>query len=236
MIDIIIFAKAPIAGQVKTRLIPALGAAGAAHLAAHMLEHTVTAARAAGLGAVELCLSPGAAHPDWAGQLPQHPDLRIHDQGDGDLGERMARAMERVLSAPRKRRMPFPPPEGARKLEAARRFVDNHAPVGGALRGALLIGTDCADMSAALLREAARLLRDADACLLPCEDGGYALIGMTRYAPEAFRDIAWSTSEVAATTLARLRALNWKVAIGPTVRDIDTPADLNHLQTLANPL
>ena len=51
---IVIFAKAPVPGRVKTRLIPALGAEGSAALAAEMLERTVGEALATVL-AVELC-------------------------------------------------------------------------------------------------------------------------------------------------------------------------------------
>ena len=45
---LIVFAKAPVAGLAKTRLIPALGAAGAAALAERLLAHAVDAAMAAG--------------------------------------------------------------------------------------------------------------------------------------------------------------------------------------------
>src|SRR5690606_40367434 len=52
---IIVFAKAPRPGLAKTRLIPALGAAGAATLAARMLAHTLDQTLASGVGVVELC-------------------------------------------------------------------------------------------------------------------------------------------------------------------------------------
>ncbi len=93
---ILIFAKAPVPGRVKTRLIPALGAEGAARLARCMLAHTLAQARMAGLGPVELCASPGLDHPDWAGcSLPA--GVVGSDQGEGDLGERMSRAIRRRL-------------------------------------------------------------------------------------------------------------------------------------------
>lgn len=97
-IRIIIFAKAPVAGQVKTRLIPALGAVGAARLARRMLAHTVDKAFAAGVGTVELCASPSMHDPAWhRPTLP--PELQWSDQGEGELGERMARAARRWLDA-----------------------------------------------------------------------------------------------------------------------------------------
>lgn len=93
--QIVIFAKAPVPGQAKTRLIPALGEAGAARLAAAMLAQTVAAASAAGLGAPELCVTPDHADPCWAVHLPA--GIPLSDQGPGDLGERLAAAAGRVL-------------------------------------------------------------------------------------------------------------------------------------------
>jgi uncharacterized protein len=90
---IVIFAKAPVAGKVKTRLIPALGAEGAAKLAREMLERTVEEAVASGL-AVELCADPEPEHADW---LTHKPELPASSQGEGDLGERLARAARRVI-------------------------------------------------------------------------------------------------------------------------------------------
>ena len=58
MTRIIIFAKAPVPGFAKTRLIPALGEAGAAGLARQMLFDTLKEALAAGIGPVELCVWP----------------------------------------------------------------------------------------------------------------------------------------------------------------------------------
>jgi rSAM/selenodomain-associated transferase 1 len=89
---IVIFAKAPLPGRVKTRLIPALGAEGAARLAREMLERTVAEALASGLP-VELCGDPDAA--EWH---EARPGLALTAQGEGDLGERLARAAARVLA------------------------------------------------------------------------------------------------------------------------------------------
>lgn len=93
---IVVIAKAPIAGFAKTRLIPALGAEGAARLAERMLHHTVGNALAAGLGPVELCTTPAPEDPAWA-RLDLPTDLEWSEQGDGDLGMRMARAAGRTL-------------------------------------------------------------------------------------------------------------------------------------------
>jgi rSAM/selenodomain-associated transferase 1 len=92
---IVIFAKAPRAGRVKTRLVPALGADGAARLAERMLRHTVSQALLADLGMVELCGSP-ADDPYW-NAFNDVAGLTCSDQGDGDLGARLARAARRVI-------------------------------------------------------------------------------------------------------------------------------------------
>lgn len=81
---IIVMAKAPLPGVAKTRLIPALGAAGAAALAERMLEHAVQQAVAAQLGPVELCVTPDATHPAFK-RLAQLPRVSVALQGGGDL-------------------------------------------------------------------------------------------------------------------------------------------------------
>lgn len=92
-VRIIIFAKAPQAGRAKTRLIPALGGAGAARLAQRMLQATLATAQAAALGPLQLCLSPPPGDPAWA-EVDWPTGVELRDQGEGDLGQRMARAVD----------------------------------------------------------------------------------------------------------------------------------------------
>lgn len=195
---IIVFAKAPRPGLAKTRLIPALGAAGAAALAARMLAHTLDQALASGVGAVELCAAPAPGDAMWQGvELPE--GLALTAQGEGDLGARMARAMQRAGEADE------------------------------SCAGVLLIGTDCPALDAACLRRAANALSETDAVIVPTADGGYALLGLRRFDASLFADLAWSTPTVAATTLARLEMLGWSCTRLPLMLDIDEPADLVHL-------
>jgi uncharacterized protein len=94
-IRIVIMAKAPVAGFAKTRLIPALGAEGAARLAQKMLSHTLATALASKLGVVEICATPDPTDPAWQNlNLPNN--IIWSAQGDGDLGERMSRAVART--------------------------------------------------------------------------------------------------------------------------------------------
>ena len=97
MTTLVIFAKAPQPGSVKTRLIPALGAEGAAALARRMLDHAIDHALGAGVGPVELCMSPAPGDLAWRGvYLPA--DVRCTAQDEGDLGQRMASAVQRVTT------------------------------------------------------------------------------------------------------------------------------------------
>ena len=82
---IVIFAKAPVAGLAKTRLIPALGAETAARLARRMLLHTLQEASAAAVGPVELCVTPHPSDPAWQGLPPleslEGPDVDLSTFG-----------------------------------------------------------------------------------------------------------------------------------------------------------
>jgi len=95
---IVVFAKAPQAGLAKTRLIPALGAMGAARLARRLLDHALAQALGPDVGPVELCMSPGPDDAAWQGIALPDKLLRT-DQGEGDLGARLKTLRERVESA-----------------------------------------------------------------------------------------------------------------------------------------
>jgi rSAM/selenodomain-associated transferase 1 len=85
---LIIFTRFPEPGKTKTRLIPHLGAEGAAQLQKEMTEHVVRQARRTDTE-IEIRYTGGAVEQmrDWLGA-----DLRYVEQGGGDLGERMQRA------------------------------------------------------------------------------------------------------------------------------------------------
>jgi rSAM/selenodomain-associated transferase 1 len=93
---IIILAKAPQPGLAKTRLIPALGAEGAALLARRMLETTLERALVARVGPVELRVTPAITASTWR-DVPIPDGIEISAQGEGDLGARLARATQSGL-------------------------------------------------------------------------------------------------------------------------------------------
>ena len=90
---IAILAKAPIEGFAKTRLIPRLGAAGAARLQRRLIERSIQTAIAAALGPVSLWCTPSTEHDAFA-CLAARYELRLFRQADGDLGARMLHAFE----------------------------------------------------------------------------------------------------------------------------------------------
>jgi uncharacterized protein len=97
---LIVFAKAPVAGLAKTRLIPALGPDGAAQLAERLLAHTLQQALALPLAHLELCVTPSDQHPAFEhARAAAAGRLQITLQGEGDLGARMHRALSRALSS-----------------------------------------------------------------------------------------------------------------------------------------
>lgn len=197
---VVILAKAPMPGYAKTRLIPRLGADGAAALAKRLLGIAVAEALAAQLGRVELWAAPDERHPAFTA-LAGQGGLVLRPQGDGDLGQRMARAF-------------------ARHAECSAGPADS--PM-------LLIGTDAPCLDRLYLRQAAAALDDHDAVFGPALDGGYTLVGLRRPAPHLFDAIAWSTPSVMAETRLRLRRLGLRHAELPVLFDLDEPADLDRL-------
>ncbi len=216
---LLIFARRPVPGRCKTRLIPALGAAGAAELHARLLRHALASARAARLGRLEL----------WVDQLAGDPGSDSgNDSGSdpgGDSGDDTIDPLWQALAA-----------EFGANLRLQCRG-DLGARMHGALRdalrrspdGALLLGSDCPPLTPGYLRAAAAALRTQDAAFAPVADGGYALIGLRRARGALFRQMPWSSAAVMAETRRRLHRLGLTHWRGETLWDVDRPQDLARL-------
>ena len=208
---LILFAKPPLAGRVKTRLAENLGRDGAARLYACFLQDAAETARALiqarpGVGIVcEWALEEAESLdefplPDWL------PGAYLHRAQTGaDIGMRMAAALGRCLAFGRR---------------------------------AVLIGTDFPDLPHEVLITAFRNLDsgdDAKITLGPAADGGYYLVGMNRFVPEIFVGIPWSTREVLSRTMEKARTLGVGTSLLPEWRDVDDADDLDALKDrLAN--
>jgi rSAM/selenodomain-associated transferase 2/rSAM/selenodomain-associated transferase 1 len=145
-----IFARSPVAGQVKTRLARAIGDVAAVRHHVEFVERTLAtacAAKAAGIvDRVELWCAPDVDAPAFAAWR-DHYGVTLHAQAGDDLGARMRNALDASL---------------------------------GRGSPAILVGTDCPVLDLDYLALAVAALDDHDAVLGPVEDGGYMLVGLRR--------------------------------------------------------
>ncbi|HEV2444661.1 MAG TPA: TIGR04283 family arsenosugar biosynthesis glycosyltransferase, partial [Candidatus Sulfopaludibacter sp.] len=192
---LILFTRYPVAGRAKTRLIPALGAEGAARLQRRLALRAVRAAEAlqcSGGAALEIHVSDAdeARVRHWLGDR-----FQIRPQVEGDLGHRLAAAFDQSFRSGSK--------------------------------ATAIIGSDCPELSAAVLCEAFARLRDWPVVFGPTKDGGYYLVGMRQPVPELFCGISWGSSSVLGESLRIIEQLGLRAALLPVLEDIDRPEDLS---------
>lgn len=218
---LIVFTRYPQPGRVKTRLIPALGAGGAAALHSLLTERAIaTAQKLCHDRRIELEVRYGDA--DWrrvyrwldvqptdgstdlaraAGTLPGGCPVRLRPQSGADLGARMHDA-----------------------------FVEAHHD--GCQ--AIIIGTDVPGLTATHIGEAIDALGRHDLVLGPATDGGYYLVGLRSPRPDLFADVPWGTDGVLARTLDLGRNAGLEVHLVGQLTDIDRPEDLPLLAEFAD--
>ncbi|NQT15380.1 MAG: DUF2064 domain-containing protein [Planctomycetes bacterium] len=191
---LIIFTRYPEPGKAKTRLIPALGPAGAACLGREMTRQTFRWAKelaSARAVSVDVRFDGGDA------TLMRHcfgDRFAFLPQALGDLGERMRGAFDSAFRA-------------------------------GAAR-AVIVGTDCPDLTSQVVATAFDRLAQNDVVLGPATDGGYYLIGLRREAPELFAQIPWGSGNVLEETLRASEAANLSTVLLQPLCDVDRPEDL----------
>jgi rSAM/selenodomain-associated transferase 1 len=217
----VVFARAPVPGQVKTRLFRAdpgvtqaalgrlLSAEDAARLHQAFVRDVLHKGQQAGFSRRVLYAADAVDHPALQ-RMASEFGYQLRLQRGADLGERMGNAITAELSAD---------PE----------------PGGGRPASVVLVGTDSPTLPVRYLRQAAAALSDrADIVIGPASDGGYYLIGMRRPELGLFAGpLPWGTDEVLARTLERLRALKAsgrRPYLLPFFYDCDTPADLRLLR------
>ena len=93
---LIVFAKTPVAGQVKTRLGAVVGPDQAAEIYEHLLETCITASATNDLWQQVIAITPESDKAYF-----EQRGLEIMRQSGTDLGERMSNALAQVLSAAR---------------------------------------------------------------------------------------------------------------------------------------
>ena len=201
---LIVFARRPVLGRVKSRLAATLGAVRALAAYRRLLEATIALAEASGADRLELRLADDGASQD-ALDTPASPETwnlpsilaargwSVAPQRGADLGERMHEALSQALSM-------------------------GERPV--------LIGSDCPSLSPSDIAAAFAALDRADAVFAPTEDGGYALVGLSAPAWALFESIPWSTTRVADRTRQCAAEAGLRVEWLRTVWDVDVEADL----------
>jgi rSAM/selenodomain-associated transferase 1 len=197
-----VVAKAPSAGESKTRLAPPLTREEAAALSACFLRDTaasVADACAALGGAAQpvVVYTPAGAEGSFDGLLPE--GFALLAQRGGGFGERLWNA--------------------ARDLFAL------------GFASACLIDSDSPTLpTRALVAAVEELSKPGERVVLgAADDGGYYLIGMKSAHARLFEEIEWSTPRVAAQTIARAEECYLPVALLPAWYDVDDAAALARL-------
>jgi uncharacterized protein len=90
---------------------------------------------------------------------------------------------------------------------------------------AVIIGSDCPELTGETLQQAFDLLDTTDFVLGPVPDGGYYLLGMKSLESSVFYDMEWSTETVRAKTIEKIQAVGKTFALLPMLSDVDTEAD-----------
>ena len=99
----------------------------------------------------------------------------------------------------------------------------------------ITIGCDCPDLSREHIGRAFDALYMKDLVLGPATDGGYYLIGMKCPCEILFKDIPWGTDRVLETTVYLAQELDLSIEILEELRDVDRPADLEHINYHPDP-
>ena len=198
---LLVFAKAPEPGRVKTRLCPPLTPRQAAALYDAFLRDALdryAALAATASGATASGVGPGAAgglavrlHLDGAARVPDWvpPGVEVLPQRGDGLGERMLRAFVQAFAAGHDR--------------------------------AIVVGTDHPTLPTEYLGLALDALDDPlTAVLGPSDDGGYYLLGLNDVAPDLF-DMDYSHPDVFADTLDRVMELDMTPVVLPGHYDVD---------------
>lgn len=198
---LVIFAKAPVPGQVKTRLCPPLTPDEAATLhgsfVIDMLERTKVAASKLKLPLDRYLACAPSSTLVFFKIMEERQGVKLIDQVGDDLGARMEQAFATLF--------------------------------GKGYQRVFIVGTDVPSLPLDHYQQALALLDTHDVVLGPALDGGYYLIGLKQPRPELFAGISWSTDHVLATTQEKAANLGLKVALLPSWRDVDTIDDLRAL-------
>lgn len=98
----------------------------------------------------------------------------------------------------------------------------------------VVIGTDCPDIDVDYITQAFTALNENDAVIGPASDGGYVLLGLTKFSMELFTDISWGTNKVFKQTKNVFENLSWSLKELGIMHDLDRPEDLQKYKDFLN--
>ncbi len=194
MIHLIVFARLPILGQVKTRIAKASSDDFALSLYVKLLERTLAAANAA----VSALTAVNDALP---------VNLIWHYEGELEkVTVPLTPFIASSLANPQRLVRQFPSNDLGIRMCAA---LNSHSGP------AILIGSDIPGLDDLRLVSAIKALATNEMIFNPTIDGGYCLVGKGfahAVSEQVFENVQWSTSAVMTQTRARLSALgiDWK--------------------------
>jgi|GEM_PF-186899 len=93
----------------------------------------------------------------------------------------------------------------------------------------LLIGSDCVSLSQGLLDQVCKALDEHDAVVVPATDGGFVMLGLSRWHGELFDTIEWGTGSVLEQLRRNLQQVAFTYTCLDALDDIDRPEDLSRL-------
>ncbi len=235
---LVIFARAPIPGKVKTRLLPTFTPGEACEIHVAMLEDVVERARRAvgretaisvawsERGAGHAQTGPGSAAAAGDSASPQPGSVGSgHGIGVMDRTPSSSTSSDRASVAPAG--IPTSIQPGGDLGERMALVIQEKLRSG--FRRVVILGSDAPTLPDDHLRSAFEHLRRVEVVIGPAEDGGYYLVGMTRLHPEIFMKIRWGTPEVLGVTRKRLKQAGVAFAELGQWHDVDTEADVTKL-------
>jgi rSAM/selenodomain-associated transferase 1 len=197
---LLLFARVPVPGRVKTRLAAALSARGASDLYTAFLRDASRLYAGRPAWRSVLCGEPDPEDPRLAAIFPDPWQRR--PQGSGDLGERLRRAFDEAFAA----RAPSAVAVGADHPTLSPRVLEQALAALGRADAAVVPAEDGGYCAIGLSARARFALGDL------------------------FHDVPWSTGGVLEATLERIRDAGLSCRRLDPFYDVDRPADLERLK------
>jgi rSAM/selenodomain-associated transferase 1 len=198
---LVVMAKAPRPGMVKTRLAQSLSDDAVTELYCCLLDDTLALARSLKLGDVEVAIMCPDSDVNELARLAGNEMSVVAQKGEG-----LAAGLTSVFA----------------------HFADGHR-TNALQRRIIAFNSDSPHLPRSVLEDAFETLAAHDIVVGPTHDGGYYLVGAKASHPTLFAGDGMGTSSALERLLARARALELSVGFADPFYDIDVADDLTRL-------